>query len=352
MAVTALLAGCGGKTQPVAKRDACGARVGTVEGPTTRLTFRGDADVVADVPALCERLRALKVRREVQGAGRNHLVITVPRKAAAGATSAARAGRLAIYDWEASVIGPGGTPAPADPKVTGGVNAGRTGSLGHYAAVERASKLAVAVESDNARTGSAFYAVDPAARTVYGSGSATRAAALAVVPSAERARAKVREVKAGTVVVGGPHDLDDETPGRFFVLADDAALRGSDIENPRQRFSEGPGATGEPIVTFEFSGRGAKAFAQLTRTLARRGARGAGGVTGQEANQHFAIVLDDEIVSLPYIDFRVNPRGIDGSSGSLIQGGFTVAQARELASLLRTGELEVPLDLVETKQAR
>lgn len=346
-----LLAGCGGRgghPQPVAKRDACGARVGVLKGPTTQLTFRGDDDVVADVPALCERLQALKVAREVQGVGRNHLVITVPSTATPGATSAAGTGRLAFYDWEANVIGPGGKPAPADPKVTGGASAGLSGSLEYYVAVERAAKLPAAVEADNARKGSAFYAVGPRAHKVYGSGAATRAAALAVVPKAERAQAKVREVKAGTVVLSA-----EQLPGAarsFFVLKDDAALRGSDISNPRQRIDAGSG--GAPIVTFEFTANGAKAFAKVTRTIARRGARKAGAVPGQssaDANQHFAIVLDDHIVSVPYIDFRANPRGIDGSTGSQIQGGFTILTARQLASILRSGELAVPLELIETK---
>jgi SecD/SecF fusion protein len=350
--VVALLAGCGSNAQSVAKRDACGTRVGKIQGPTTQLTFRGDDDVVADVPALCERLTALKVAREVKGVGRNHLVITVPSAAAEGATSAAGTGRLAFYDWEANVIGPGGRPAPTDPKVTGGAHAGDTVSLDYYTAVERASKLPAAVQTDNARKGSAFYPVDPRTRKVYGSGAATRAAALAVVPKAERARAKVREVKAGTLVL-----LSGRLPGAagsYFVLKDDAALRGSDIVNPRQRLDEGPGATGEPIVTFEFTAGGAKAFAKFTRTLARRGARNAGVAPGQssaDANQHFAVVVDDRIVSVPYIDFRANPDGIDGRTGSVIQGGFTIASARQLAGILRSGELKVPLELVETKRS-
>ena len=61
-------------------------------------------------------------------------------------------------------------------------------------------------------------------------------------------------------------------------------------------------------------------------------------------------MLDDRIVSVPYIDFRQNPDGIDGSTGSQIQGGFTIASARQLASILDTGELEVPLELVASKR--
>ncbi len=350
------IAGCGGDepTAP-AVRDACGARAPAFDGPTTRLTYRGADHVVADIPALCKRLKALNVPVAVQGEGRDALVIEVLAKAAAGAMFAARSGRLAVYDWETNVIGPSGKPAPDDPKVTGGPAAGRVGALTYYDAVVRASKRPVSVEPDNGRRASLFYAVDAAGSKVYGSGAATRAAALAGVPAGQRAGAKVLEVEPGTVVVAGeqPADAGDPANGSWFVLKDDVALRGADIENPEQNFAEGAGGTGEPIVTFEFSPGGAAAFKALTREIARRGSRSAGisDQTAADANQHFAIVLDDRIASVPFVDFRANPDGIDGSTGSQIQGGFTVATARQLATVLSTGELEVPLELVATQRS-
>lgn len=62
--------------------------------------------------------------------------------------------------------------------------------------------------------------------------------------------------------------------------------------------------------------------------------------------QHFAIVLDNEIISAPYINFRENPDGIDARSGSEIQGGFTIESAQDLANLLKTGALPVKLELI------
>jgi SecD/SecF fusion protein len=58
-------------------------------------------------------------------------------------------------------------------------------------------------------------------------------------------------------------------------------------------------------------------------------------------------VLDDQLLSLPYIDWRENPDGIDGSTGLQITGGYTVASARALASLLNGGALPVRLTLIE-----
>jgi SecD/SecF fusion protein len=344
------LAGCSGNdTRAVAVLDACGTEVVKLAGPTAKLVYRGSEDVVADVPVLCKRLKALRTKTHVDGVGRDRLVIEVPASYAAQARSAAKTGRLAFYDWEANLIGPGGQPSPEDPKVTGGPAAGQVESLSHYDALLRASKRPAVVEPDNAREGSVHYAVDAKVGEVLGAGSPARAGALEAVPAAQREQAKVLEVKPGTVVVRAEQtSAVAANADRWFVLEDNAALRGKDVVSPEQRTSTGPGASGEPIVTFDFTGDGATDFVELTRELARRGSRAASiaGHPDVDANQHFAIVLDDQIVTVPFVDFRANPKGIDGAEGAQIQGGLTVASARLLASILRNGELPVALEPV------
>jgi SecD/SecF fusion protein len=344
IAVLAGLAGCG-DSEPV-RRDACGAKVAAAKN-AVRLTYRGDGDIAADVPLLCGRLRALKLGSRALSVSRGRIVIVVARKDIAAVAAVTRTGRLGFYDWEANVIGPSGKPAPDDPDVTGGAGAGSAGSLGYYDAVLRASKPPSDVEG----RGSRYYAVDPRSRKVFGSGAATRAQALAPVPAGERGRAKVRVIKSGTLLLRGEQlpPVQDPALGPYFVLRDRVALRGAGIRDPQQRFDQGPGGSGAPIVTFEFSARGAAAFQKLTRTLARRGSeRTVPSGQSADANQHFAIVVDDRIVSVPYIDFRHNPDGIDGAGGSQISGGFTIASARQLASVLSAGPLPVALELVAT----
>ncbi len=60
-------------------------------------------------------------------------------------------------------------------------------------------------------------------------------------------------------------------------------------------------------------------------------------VPAEQASQHFAIVLDDELVSAPFINFQENPDGIDGSTGAQISGGFTITSAQDLAKILQIG---------------
>ena len=73
-----------------------------------------------------------------------------------------------------------------------------------------------------------------------------------------------------------------------------------------------------PMVNFRFNIRGGQQFGQ---------------VTSENVGKPFAIVLDNQIVSAPRI---LGP--ITGGSGQ-ISGNFTVAQANDLAVLLRAGAL-------------
>ena len=53
---------------------------------------------------------------------------------------------------------------------------------------------------------------------------------------------------------------------------------------------------------------------------------------------------------MPYIDFRKNSDGIDGRTGSQIEGGFTIKSAQRLANLLKTGALPLKLELIANSQ--
>ena len=121
------------------------------------------------------------------------------------------------------------------------------------------------------------------------------------------------------------------------MVRDNPELRGTDIKDPRQ---EPDPTTNEPIVTFRFTDKGRKAFQEVTRRLAERGQTAQ--VPGQPVEssfQTFAIVLDRELVSRPFIDYRENPDGIDGRTGAQISGGFTLQEAQDLADVLKTGAL-------------
>jgi preprotein translocase subunit SecD len=252
---------------------------------TLQLSYRGEpSSAEASARVMTERLTAAGVRDAgVSVAAGGALAITVPSSARADVAALADRGRLAVYDWERSVLGPRSTPAPRDERVTGGPDAGRDAATTKSVAEARAADA-------------------PGGRAVR---------ALSVAPD-------------GWFALGGP-----------------PALTNADIQGARADVDP---ATQEPIVALHLTADGRKAFSALTRDLARRGSANAGAGSGNEAAQHFAIVVDDRIVSVPYIDFRQAPNGIDGSAGLHIQGGLTPATARQLAALLSAGPLAAALE--------
>ena len=57
-------------------------------------------------------------------------------------------------------------------------------------------------------------------------------------------------------------------------------------------------------MTFNFTDKGRKAFQAITRHVAERGADNAFGGDPVQTSQHFAIALDNELVSAPYINWQ------------------------------------------------
>jgi preprotein translocase subunit SecD len=60
-------------------------------------------------------------------------------------------------------------------------------------------------------------------------------------------------------------------------------------------------------------------------------------------DQHFAVALDTQQVTVPSIDSKFYPDGITGGNGADISGTFTTLTARQTAALLRDGPLGVSL---------
>ena len=226
----------------------------------------------------------------------------------------------------------------------------------------RASRRPAVVEADNAVAGSRFYAVDGKSERVLSSAPANSSAqALEALAPARRAMARVYEVQPDTVVVRADDKLQAAGEDAWYVLRDDVALRGDAIVRPRAQANP-PGAQanppraqgdprggprGEPAVVFEFAPEGRRQWTRLVDDIVQRGRRNARrGDPVEFGFQHFAIVLDDRILAIPFIDFRVGPEGLDPDAGSRIEGGMTIASARQLAALLGSGQLPRSLEAV------
>ena len=173
---------------------------------------------------------------------------------------------------------------------------------------------------------------------------------------------RILEVPVGVVVVEDkpPDDPDTEedesetgATSEFFVLRDEPGLTGDEIEDPKQGSDQ---TTGQPNVTFEFTDEGRAAFQEVTREIAIRGQEnyfeevGPGGLpaanVADQFSDSFAIVLDNELVSRPIINFVENPDGIDGRTGAQISGLDSLQESQDLAEVLRIGALPINLVLI------
>jgi preprotein translocase subunit SecD len=131
----------------------------------------------------------------------------------------------------------------------------------------------------------------------------------------------------------------------FYLLENRPAMTGRDLKLSRTRPAIDPNSN-QPVVLVQFTDRGKRVFHEITRREAQRGALACAGqrdsAAVQRCAQHFAIVLDHELVSAPYIDFVRNPGGIPADNGAQIELD-TAGDAKRIAVALQTGALPVRL---------
>src|SRR4051794_6984696 len=358
-----------------------------------------------------KRTNALGVSEsEVQQEGRDTIVVGLPgvKNAGRAEEQVGTTAQLQFYDWEPNVIGPDGKELGEKAL---DYSAAETPSPGLLDAVKRAQKAKPLAEANDVpasgpdleklraagispsdtqavrkfydqqndtSTGARYYLFNKTDQLLAGPettckdllsdytdkappnpkpldkpATGTCAAELNKLGTAgPPAKSKIYVVPQGIVIIQAerPANLKNtKISGGYYVLEDDSELTGSDIKDPKQNFDP---RTNEPIVTFNFSKKGRQAFARVTKRVAQRGSETIlpPGVSRQNAFQHFAITLDDQIVSRAFIDFIENPEGIDGRTGAQINGIGTIQETQDLAQNLRIGALPVKLKLISKTQ--
>ncbi len=136
--------------------------------------------------------------------------------------------------------------------------------------------------------------------------------------------------------------VSDEAAGLWFAITDDPAVTDADVAGATPATDD---AAREPMVEIELTEGGRVAFNALTRALARRGVeRASDGAGGLEAFKHFAIVLDDRILAVPFIDHVDAPDDGERPVDLRIQGGLTDQSAARIAAILDAGPLPAALE--------
>lgn len=146
------------------------------------------------------------------------------------------------------------------------------------------------------------------------------------------------QIAAGTAPIGSELlPYPDAPPGIPYVayparegqqpmiaLKRQTIVSGDQLIDAKQEFDEQQ----QPAVGFTFDSQGGRRFARVTQ---------------ENVGKPFAIIVDGSVISAPNIrDAILGGRGI-------INGGFTVESANELAIALRSGKLPVALKVVEER---
>ncbi len=339
------------------------------------------------IPILRSRLAAVpgvRVSRTADG-----VAVTAPGGQAARAQITALAlaapAQLSFYDWEADLLIPGGKPLvkqlmaqnPAAIVISQGLGTAQpgeaaAGGLSLYSAVRFATRQpAVATTSGLGRPGRQYYLFGAPGSTACATAARDQRAALApnqpcmllagpvtetssngdqidhdvsaaLLPGISASQGRLLAVPQGTVVLQAARPAfgaqpSTSAPSGYFVLRDRVALAGRNIIDPQP----GTDQSGSPDVQFQFTRVGASAFQRVTAQIAHRGELVS--AFHQSLNQHFAVAYGGRLITVPQIDFRTYPDGVQGNQGADITGGFTVSSARALTASLRLGPLPVRL---------
>ncbi|MCO5315511.1 MAG: protein translocase subunit SecD [Solirubrobacterales bacterium] len=330
----------------------------------------------------CDRLGVSEI--EVSRLGADQISVGIPGATSVGTATecATKPARLYFYDWQNNLLGPAREIATdkgtSDPRTAlkaqrqKWIDAGRRPTEGFnrqmisqgaeptmWDAVEIASKQKPDPDCKNCTSPDRYYLFEekPPHDLISGPAAAKEDLYFDDQGNPLPKEGIIKMVPQGTVVVSElPTDpatgkaVEDQSQAGYYVLRDNPALSGSDIKDPQQELDQ----FNQPNVTFGFTGKGRKAFQDITRTIAQEGqARAIGAVDSEQASAlsgNFAIVLDNQVVSKPIINFVENPDGIDGRTGAQISGGFDVKEAQSLAEYLQRGAL--PIDLKLTSQSQ
>ena len=116
--------------------------------------------------------------------------------------------------------------------------------------------------------------------------------------------------------------LQKKTP---FLLKKRSLLTGQYITDARVQIDT---RTNDPYVSLSFNSRGAKLFER---------------VTGENVGKNLAIVLDNKVNSAPVIKSKIS------GGRAVIEGRYTMEEARDLAIILRAGALPAPVKIIEER---
>ncbi len=117
---------------------------------------------------------------------------------------------------------------------------------------------------------------------------------------------------------------DEEGKFRYYVLESSVQITGAYLESARVDTDQ----FGMPTIAFTFNKEGGKIFEKIT---------------AKNVGRKLAIVLDNIVYTAPVIKTEIS-----GGRG-VIEGNFTMEEARNIALVLRSGSLPAPVKIIEKR---
>ena len=151
----------------------------------------------------------------------------------------------------------------------------------------------------------------------------------------ERAALRRFEEKAGYDLLLEREVVDGRNYFRPYFVSRKAELTGDSLKSASVDYQQ----FGQKVVQISFDAKGRRIFAKLTEDNAPGGARN----PDPNGRRYLAIVLDGTLYSAPFIRTAI-PGG-----EAVIEGNFSLEEARDLALVLRAGALPAPLRVLEER---
>ncbi len=253
--------------------------------------------------------------------------------------------QLYFYDWEPNVLGPGCKPDPTN-QPRHGRTVGRHGT-GRAHAVRRRQRASQVPADERPATTTTERAVLPRSTRRRRRCSPAprrprrppREDLLSQFDGQDRPAPRSSRCPQGTVVVRAEKPATSGQAGRSTATSsssDNPELERHRHQEPRAELRQRRGRqSGAPIVTFDFTDKGRKAFARRDHApiaAARARPRRSPAPAGRER----VPALRDRARQRDRLARRTstieqNPDGIDGRTGAQISGGFTIQEAQDLA---------------------
>jgi preprotein translocase subunit SecD len=141
--------------------------------------------------------------------------------------------------------------------------------------------------------------------------------------SAELLQENYPEGLPAETVIATERDKETNRVLTAYLLPEQPDITGDYLKDARVSFDRQQ----RPIVEFQFNTEGGRIFGELT---------------AENIGEQLAIVLDDRVYSAPNIRSRIGSRG-------QIEGRFTSQEAADLAVVLRSGSLPIPVVIEEER---